>query len=128
MKLNNKGFTLIELLVTVVIIGLALGITIYGIINVIKKFENKKNNLSESSIKEAARIYSSEYNSNSWKDDGDNESFCVTVGELINKGLLTKNKTLVDGITKETFIIVKRNKITFIIDEIEITNDNSTCT
>ena len=128
MKLNNKVFTLIELLVTVVIIGLALGITIYGIINVIKKFENKKNNLSESSIKEAARIYSSEYNSNSWKDDGDNESFCVTVGELINKGLLTKNKTLVDGITKETFIIVKRNKITFIIDEIEITNDNSTCT
>ena len=115
MKLNKKGFTLIELLVTIVIVGLAVGVSIYGIVKIIEKTEERKIALSISNIKEAARIYSSEADSNSWKEnanDTGNDFFCVTVGELMNKGLIDKNATLGDNITKDNFVVVKRNKIT----------------
>lgn len=78
MNLNKKGFTLIELLVTIVIVGLVICLSTYGIIQFLNNTEEQKITLSESSIKEAARIYSSEANKSSWKDSNDYELFCVT--------------------------------------------------
>ena len=120
MKLNKKGFTLIELLVTIVIVGLVIGLSAYGIVKVIKNTENEKSTLSESSIKEAARIYSGEADSGSWKDSDDYELFCVTIGELINKGLLEKNTGIGNGFTKDNYVVVKRNKFTLAIEKEEL--------
>ena len=40
-KISNKGFTLIELLATILIIGLVLGVTTYGIIISLNKAKKK---------------------------------------------------------------------------------------
>lgn len=130
MKLNKKGFTLIELLATVVIVGIVVIFSTYGIMQVLENVKENKTNISQSSIKEAARTYSSESNSSSWKTTGtgDYQLLCITVGELINKGFLSQDETFGTDITKETYVIVKRNKITLVVDNVEITNDNSSCT
>ena len=87
-KISNKGFTLIELLATILIIGLVLGVTTYGIIISVNKAKEKSTILSLASIKEAARTYSGELGEDSWKNISDYEDtyFCVTIEELINKG------------------------------------------
>ena len=123
MRLNKKGFTLIELLVTIVIIGLVVGFSTYGIIKILGNSEEEATVLSESSLREAARIYSSEVGSDSWKNANTYDAFCVTVGELMNKGLLDKKATTPDGIDRNTFIIVKRNKVTLSVEEEEIVSD-----
>lgn len=119
MNLNKKGFTLIELLVTIVIVGLVICLSTYGIIQFLNNTEEQKITLSESSIKEAARIYSSEANKSSWKDSNDYELFCVTIGELMNKGLLDKNASIENNIDRDSFVVVKRNKITLAIEKEE---------
>lgn len=119
MKLNKKGFTLIELLVTIVIVGLVIALSTYGITQILKNAENQKNILSVSSIKEAARIYSGGADSVSWKDGNDYNVFCVTIGELMNKGLLEKNADIENNFTKDNFVVVKRNKITHVIEKEE---------
>lgn len=122
MRLNRKGFTLIELLVTIIIIGLIISFSVYGIVHAINKTKDKKLEISLSSIKESAREYSSEFGSGSWRSDDDNyESFCVTVGELINKGLLGKDIILDNNVNEDTFVIVKRNKVTLVTIKEEIT-------
>lgn len=123
MKINRKGFTLIELLVTIVIIGLVVGFSAYGIINVLNESKNKTITLSKNNLIEAARIYSTQASNDSWKNAKDYEAFCVTVGELMNKGLLD-NKAQIEGeITKDTYIIVKRNKITLSVEKEEIVSN-----
>ena len=103
-KISNKGFTLIELLATILIIGLVLGITTYGIIISVNKAKEKSTNLSLTSIKEAARTYSGELGEDSWKNGDKNTYFCVTIEELINKGLLNK-KCLVFSLKISTFSV-----------------------
>ena len=66
-KLSNKGFTLIELLATILIIGLVLGLTTYGIISSVDKAKTTNTTISVSGIKEAARTYSNEYKDDTWK-------------------------------------------------------------
>ena len=44
-KLSNKGFTLIELLATILIIGLVLGLTTYGIISSVKSAKDEGSKL-----------------------------------------------------------------------------------
>ena len=51
MKLNRKGYRLIELLAVILIIGLVLGFSTYGIINAINSSKEKATTLSENSIK-----------------------------------------------------------------------------
>lgn len=127
MILNRKGFTLIELLVTIVIIGLVVGLSTYGIIKLVNDSEEQTTVLNESNLKEAARIYSSEASSDSWKKTDENyDAFCVTIGELMNKGLLEKNAFINGGYTKDNFIIVKRNKITLAIENEEIVSNDTT--
>lgn len=127
-KISNKGFTLIELLVTILIIGLVLGITTYGIISSVNKAKEKSTVLSLAGIKEAARTYSGELGEESWKNISDYEDtyFCVTIEELINKGLLNKNaKSIENGGKIVDYVVVIKNKTTKVIKKEEIlTEDN----
>ena len=133
MRLNKKGFTLVELLVTIVIVGLVIGISTYGIITAINDSEDKSKTISLKNIKEAASIYSSEADSSSWKNADSYDAFCVTVGELMNKGLLDANAKIKDKVDKDTFIMVKRNKVTLALESENLvgelgTEENEICT
>lgn len=129
MKLNRKGFTLIELLVTIVIVGLVAGLSTFGIIKIINNSEEQTVVLSEDNIKEAARLYSTESSNDSWKKKDNYDAFCVTIGELMNKGLLNKNAQINVGGDRNTFVMVRRNKVTLAIEKEEILTSNaSICT
>ena len=118
-KLSNKGFTLIELLATILIIGLVLGLTTYGIISSVDKAKITSTTISVSGIKEAARTYSNEYTDDTWKasNKSNNIYFCTTIQELINKGLLDKNAKNVEGNTigLNDYIAVVKDKTTKVI-------------
>ena len=75
MKLNRKGYTLIELLAVILIIGLILGFSTYGIINAFNTSKNKSLTISINSIKEAAETYATEKNDDSsyWLDITDKD-------------------------------------------------------
>ena len=129
MNLNKKGYTLIELLAVILIIGLILVFSTYGIIKAIKSSKGKAATLSEKSIKEAAEQYATEKNddSNYWLDitDKENKYFCTTIEELMNKGLLDK-KAESTKFKKSDFVLVKKNKVTNVNSKAEIlTNDNN---
>ena len=129
MKLNKKGYTLIELLAVILIIGLILVFSTYGIIKAVKSSKGKAATLSEKSIKEAAETYATEKNddSNYWLDitDKENKYFCTTIEELMNKGLLDK-KAESTKFKKSDFVLVKKNKVTNVNSKAEIlTNDNN---
>ena len=123
MKLNKKGYTLIELLAVILIIGLILVFSTYGIIKAIKSSKGKAATLSEKSIKEAAETYATEKNddSNYWLDitDKENKYFCTTIEELMNKGLLDK-KAESTKFKKSDFVLVKKNKVTNVNSKAEI--------
>ena len=118
-KLSNKGFTLIELLATILIIGLVLGLTTYGIISSVKSAKDEGSKLTLAGIKEAARTYSNEYTDDTWKASNklSNIYFCTTIQELINKGLLDKNAKNVEGNTigLNDYIAVVKDKTTKVI-------------
>lgn len=121
MKLDRKGFTLIELLAVIVIVSLVFGFSVFGIIKAVNNSKDKATYLSVDSLKDAARIYSAEGSSYSWKKITDYDAFCVTVGELMNKGLLDKNGIISErNIDRDTYIIVKRNNVTMAIEKEEI--------
>ena len=129
MNLNKKGYTLIELLAVILIIGLILVFSTYGIIKAIKSSKGKAATLSEKSIKEAAEQYATEKNDDSsyWLDitDKENKYFCTTIEELMNKGLLDK-KAESAKFKKSDFVLVKKNKVTNVNSKAEIlTNDNN---
>ena len=118
-KLSNKGFTLIELLATILIIGLVLGLTTYGIISSVKSAKIEGSKLTLAGIKESARTYSGEYTDDTWKASNklNNIYFCTTIQELINKGLLDKNAKSVEGnsISLNDYIAVVKDKTTKVI-------------
>lgn len=118
-KISNKGFTLIELLATILIIGLVLGLTAYGIISVVNSSKDKGIILSIKGIKEAARTYSGEYSDDEWKSSNtsNNIYFCTTIEELINKGLLdNKAKSVEDDNIKLTnYVAVIKDKNTKVV-------------
>ncbi|MDY4859236.1 MAG: type II secretion system protein, partial [Bacilli bacterium] len=119
MKLNRKGYTLIELLAVILIIGLVLGFSTYGIINAINSSKEKAAALSENSIKEAAETYATEKNDDSsyWLDTTDegNKYFCITIEELMNKGLLDKKANIKSkDFDIHSYVLVKKNKVTMV--------------
>lgn len=126
-KINNKGFTLVELLAIIVVTGLVLGIGIYSVVNLVNSSKNKATLVSEASVKESASIYSSEADSSSWiyPNTGDYEYYCVTIEELINKGIIAKNATLPEGIEKTDYVSIKRNRVTFVKGEAVVLGDNA---
>ena len=123
-QLNNKGFTLIELLATIVIIGLVIGLSTFGIIKVVNNSKDQSAVISENNIKEAAKIYSTEKNNDDsyWLDIADQEYkyFCVTIQELINKGLLDKKATLDSKFQSTDYVAIKKNKVTMVSSNSEI--------
>ncbi len=124
-KLNKKGFTLIELLATIAIIGLVIGLSTFGIIKVVQNSKEKAKDISMDSIKSSARIYSEEASSSDWKNitNEDYKYFCVTIQELINKGLL-KEKEIKNYIENDddkfNYVVVTKNKLTETVEKEEI--------
>ena len=117
--MNRKGFTLIELLGVIVIIGLVIGGSIFGIIKLINSSKDEASVISESSIKKTASIYSTEKNEDDsyWiemtREGYEGKYFCVTVEELINKGLLPKDKDLGD-IDIHTYVGIRKDNVTLV--------------
>ena len=125
MNLNKKGYTLIELLAVILIIGLVLGFSTYGIINAFNTSKNKSLTISINSIKEAAETYATEKNDDSsyWLDitDKDNKYFCTTIEELMNKGLLDKKANIESkDFDIHSYVLVKKNKVTMVNSKAEI--------
>ena len=117
--MNKKGFTLVELLGVIVIIALVVGGGVFGIIKLIDKSREDSTNISVESIKKAATTYSTEKNNNDdyWiemtRKGYEGKYFCVTVEELINKGLLPKDKDL-GNIDIHTYVGIRKNNITLV--------------
>ena len=125
MKLNRKGYTLIELLAVILIISLIIALSIFGIIKAINSSKGKAATLSEKSIKEAAETYATEKNDDSsyWLDitDKENKYFCITIEELMNKGLLDKKANIESkDFDIHSYVLVKKNKVTMVNSKAEI--------
>jgi prepilin-type N-terminal cleavage/methylation domain-containing protein/uncharacterized repeat protein (TIGR02543 family) len=121
-KLNRKGYTLIELLAVILIISLIITLSIIKAINSSKE---KAATLSEKSIKEAAETYATEKNddNNYWLDitDKENKYFCITIEELMNKGLLDKKANIESkDFDIHSYVLVKKNKVTMVNSKAEI--------
>ena len=125
MNLNKKGYTLIELLAVILIISLIIALSIFGIIKAINSSKEKAATLSEKSIKEAAETYATEKNddNNYWLDitDKENKYFCITIEELMNKGLLDKKANIESkDFDIHSYVLVKKNKVTMVNSKAEI--------
>ena len=131
MKLNRKGYTLIELLAVILIISLIIALSIFGIIKAINSSKEKAATLSEKSIKEAAETYATEKNddNNYWLDitDKENKYFCITIEELMNKGLLDKKANIESkDFDIHSYVLVKKNKVTMVNSKAEILTKDKT--
>ena len=126
-RINNKGFTLIELLGVIAIIAIILGIGTYGIVNLVNKSKEKGSLISETSIKESASLYADEAGDSLWIDpgSGDYKYYCITIEELINKGIIKKNAKLPDNINKSNYISIKKDKVSLVKSEPVILGDNA---
>ena len=126
-KINNKGFTLIELLAIIAITAIILGVGTYGIVNLVNKSKEKGSLISKTSIKESASLYADEAGDSLWIDPGrgDYKYYCITIEELINKGIIKKNAKLPKGIDKSNYVSVKKNKVTFVKNDPVILDTNA---
>ena len=124
-KINNKGFTLIELLAIIAITAIVLGIGTYGIVDLVTKSKEKGSLISETSIKKSASLYADEADDSLWIDPGSGnyKYYCITIEELINKGIIKKNAKLPKGIDKYNYVSIKKNKVTFVNEESLIIKD-----
>lgn len=126
-KINNKGFTLIELLAIIAITAIVLGIGTYGIVDLVTKSKEKGSLISETSIKKSASLYADEAGDSLWIDPGrgDYKYYCITIEELINKGIIKKNAKLPKGIDKYNYVSIKKNKVTFVKNDPVILDTNA---
>ena len=126
-KINNKGFTLIELLAIIAITAIILGIGTYGIVNLVNKSKEKGSLISETSIKKSASLYADEADDSLWIDPGSGnyKYYCITIEELINKGIIKKNAKLPDNINKSNYISIKKDKVSLVKSEPVILGDNA---
>lgn len=133
-KLNRRGFTLVELLAVIAIITLVLGLTSYGVIEILNNSKGSTSKISQDGIVEAAKVYGTEkINDDSYwkeKDGDDNKYFCVTIEELFNKGLLKKDSKLPNDIVKTDYVAIKKNSVTSVIGNGTIldSDENNVCT
>lgn len=130
--MNRKGFTLIELLGVIVIIGLVLGISSFGIIKIYNNSKDNATKLSYESLKKAAIEYAGEFRNgnNYWnKYDSENMYACTTIKAMKNKGFFKKNASLYDEnknlLSDDSYIMIIRNNLTKEYSDILI--DNSKC-
>ena len=83
--MNKKGFTLVELLAILAILGTIVAIAVPNISNQIEKTDEEKQNILNTKIKNASKIYAAKYHAD--KIIG-NDSFDFTLDDLISEGLL----------------------------------------
>lgn len=84
--MKNKGFTLAELLGVIVIISILAIIVLPPIVNQFRKTEDKINNTTMKLI-ESATLLHMDNNKNTYPLlDGTN--YCITIGQLIDAGIL----------------------------------------
>lgn len=138
--MNKKGFTLVELLGTIVIIALVIGGSAVGIISLVKQSKDEGNKISISSIEKSASTYAKEKDNDEdyWikmdRPDIEGEYFCVTIGTLQNKGLLSKDidfkelSTEDNDISKSTYVGIKKDKITRVNGNPTLLTDTTSCT
>ena len=126
-RINNKGFTLIELLGVIAIIAIILGIGTYGIVNLVNKSKEKGSLISETSIKESTSLYADEADDSLWIDPGSGnyKYYCITIEELINKGIIKKNAKLPDNINKSNYISIKKDKVSLVKSDPVILDTNA---
>ena len=126
-KINNKGFTLIELLAIIAITAIILGVGTYGIVDLVTKSKEKGSLISKTSIEESASLYADEAGDSLWIDPGSGnyKYYCITIEELINKGIIKKNAKLPKGIDKSNYVSVKKNKVTFVKNDPVILDRNA---
>ena len=126
-KINNKGFTLIELLAIIAITAIILGVGTYGIVNLVNKSKEKGSLISETSIKESASLYADEAGDSLWIDPGSGnyKYYCITIEELINKGLIKKDAKLPKNIKKSNYVSIKKNKVTLVKNDPVILDTNA---
>ena len=126
-RINNKGFTLIELLGVIAITAIILGVGTYGIVNLVNKSKEKGSLISETSIKKSASLYADEAGDSLWIDPGSGnyKYYCITIEELINKGIIKKNAKLPDNINKSNYISIKKDKVSLVKSEPVILGDNA---
>ena len=126
-RINNKGFTLIELLAIIAITAIILGVGTYGIVNLVNKSKEKGSLISETSIKKSASLYADEADDSLWIDPGSGnyKYYCITIEELINKGIIKKNAKLPDNINKSNYISIKKDKFSLVKSEPVILGDNA---
>ena len=139
MKENNikkKGFTLIELLITIGVLALISLIGIVTVIGITKKSKEQSVNLTIKNIKSTSVDYINEFKNDNkyWYSIDNNQDIeyaCVTIGQLINKGSLKDNVLNIkyngNTITKETSIMLKRNKNTLVLLEEDLEFNNTNC-
>ena len=126
-KINNKGFTLIELLAIIAITAIILGVGTYGIVNLVNKSKEKGSLISKTSIKESASLYADEAGDSLWIDPGSGnyKYYCITIEELINKGIIKKNAKLPDNINKSNYISIKKDKVSLVKSDPVILDTNA---
>lgn len=126
-KINNKGFTLIELLAIIAITAIILGVGTYGIVDLVTKSKEKGSLISKTSIEESASLYADEAGDSLWIDPGSGnyKYYCITIEELINKGIIKKNAKLPKGIEKNNYVSIKKNKVTFVKNDPVILDRNA---
>lgn len=92
---NKNGFTLIELIATIAIISILSVIAVFAFGKIRGSSEDRANYVSREAIMKSAVSYADEYYKDSkyWVTDenNDEETFCVPVLELVNKGLLKQD-------------------------------------
>ena len=139
--MNKKGFTLVELLGTIVIIALVIGGITFGVISIIKETKKQGSGISTSSIEKTASIYAEEKNNDEdyWnridnRKGYEGEYFCVTIGELQNKGLLDNDinfenisANLENPINKSTYVGIRKDLATFTKSNPILLDEESTC-
>jgi len=123
-KIRKKetGFTLIELLVTIAILSLIIVVVYVFVADVFDISKNNAKFITEKGIREAANIYAYESNPEDWNvvNDYEHDYFCVTIGELVNKGIIKNEKVDKEKYALTTYVAVLRNRNTLTIENEKI--------
>lgn len=108
-KLNNKGYTLVEILAVIVILGMLLAIVIPNVGNLINM--NRENNIKQfnTSIKNAAKLYISDYKYEISVDGTcTNENTKLPI-KKISENTLTNGKILISTLVNEGNITTSKD-------------------
>ena len=117
----SDEFTIKKLVLFITVMLFLLGFTGYIISDVIKDMTGTSIRLRSSDIKEAVILYSSDIDGELWKETDEYDVYCLTIGELTSSGVIDDNVSFKDGVTKDDLVMVRRNKNSFEIEEVMIT-------